>query len=233
MLKRALLGATALVLLAGTASAADLSTRYPVKAAPIPVQVFSWTGFYIGGHVGWGWASNNLDYTVAGAPPVTFGYGLGSSNGFTGGFQVGYNYQFANNVVLGVEADFDWSDIGTSSLLVGGPVGGAVVSQNVDYFGTIRARLGYAVDRFLPYITGGAAWAKVNYTDPFALNYDNTKWGWTVGAGVEYAITNNWTVKAEYLYLGFNDSTTNYPFGDVMTVSSDIQTARLGVNYKF
>ncbi|MEP9354738.1 outer membrane protein [Xanthobacter sp. KR7-65] len=232
MLKRALLGASALVLLAGTASAADLSTRYPVKAGPIPVQVFSWTGFYVGGNVGWGWASNSYDYTPF-ASPVTYSYDLGSSNGFFGGLQLGYNYQFVNNVVLGVEADFDWADLGSDTILVGGPVGGAVVSQNVDYFGTIRARLGYAMDRFLPYITGGAAWAKLNYSDPYGVSYDSTKWGWTAGAGIEYAITNNWTVKAEYLYLGFNDSKTTFFNGDQLSVSTDIQTAKVGVNYKF
>lgn len=231
MFKRALLGATALALLAGSASAADLANRYPVKAAPVPVPVFSWTGFYIGANVGWGFANNTFDYTPFGGP--TFGYDVGNTNGFVGGLQLGYNYQFANNVVIGVEADFDWSDIGADTFLVGGPVGGALVSQNVDYFGTIRARLGYAVDRFLPYITGGAAWAKTNFTDPFAVSYDNTKWGWSAGAGAEYALTNNFTVKAEYLYLGFNNSTVNYVNGDQLSVGSDIQTVKLGANYKF
>lgn len=231
MLKRALLGASALVLLAGTASAADLATRYPVKAAPVPVQVFSWTGFYIGGNVGWGWADNTYDYTPFASP--TYSYNPGTSNGFTGGLQLGYNYQFVNNVVLGVEADFNWADINTSGVLVGGPLGGGVIDQKVDYFGTIRARLGYAVDRFLPYITGGVAYANTKYTDPFGLSDSNLKWGWTAGAGIEYAITNNWTVKAEYLYLGFDNSSTNYFNGDQLTVGSNIQTARVGVNYKF
>ncbi|MFG1206406.1 outer membrane protein [Xanthobacter flavus] len=231
MLKRALLGATALVLLAGTASAADLATRYPVKAAPIPVQVFSWTGFYIGGNVGWGWADNTYDYTPFASP--TYSYSPGTSNGFTGGLQIGYNYQFANNVVLGVETDFNWADINTSGVLFGGPLGGGVIDQKVDYFGTIRARLGYAMDRFLPYITGGVAYANTKYTDPFGLSDSNLKWGWTAGAGVEYALTNNWTIKAEYLYLGFDNSKTNYVNGDQLSVGSNIQTARLGVNYKF
>ncbi|MFG1283846.1 outer membrane protein [Xanthobacter autotrophicus] len=232
MLKRALLGATALALLAGSASAADLATRYPVKAAPIPVQTFSWTGFYIGGNVGWGWADNTYDVTPFGSV-VSYSYSPGTSNGFIGGFQVGYNYQFANNVVVGVEADMDWSDIGSSTLVAGGPLTGGEISQNVDYFGTIRARLGYGIDRFLPYITGGAAWAKSNFSDFYGSSYNNTKWGWTAGAGVEYAITNNWTVKAEYLYLGFEKSSANDFFGDTYSVGSNISTAKLGVNYKF
>jgi len=232
MLKRALLGATALALLAGSASAADLATRYPVKAAPIPVQVFSWTGFYIGGNVGWGWADNSYDYTPFGLP--TFSYGLGSSNGFVGGGQLGYNYQFANNVVLGVEADFDWADIGKTATLVGGPVGGAIVNSNVDYFGTIRARAGYAIDRFLPYITGGAAWANSSTTIPGMWDSkSSTNWGWTVGAGAEYAITNNWTVKAEYLYLSFDGKNYTLANADTLSTGFDLQTVKLGVNYKF
>lgn len=231
MFKRALLGVSALALLAGTASAADLANRYPVKAAVVPVQVFSWTGFYIGGNVGWGWANNSLSYTTLGLG--TFDYNVGNTNGFLGGLQAGFNYQLANNVVLGLEADYQWTDLGSDTLLIGGPLGAGAVSQNVDSFGTIRARLGYAMDRFLPYITGGAAYAKLNYTDPFGLNFGNNKWGWTAGAGVEYAITNNFTVKGEYLYAGFSDTTQAYLNGDQISASTDIQTLRVGANYKF
>lgn len=232
MLKRALLGATALALLAGSASAADLATRYPVKAAPIPVQTFSWTGFYIGGNVGWAWSSGNYDYTPFGSL-VSYSYSPSDTNGFVGGLQAGYNYQFANNVVVGAETDFDWASISGNTLLAGGPLDAYSVSRNVDYFGTIRARLGYAMDRFLPYITGGAAYVNNGYSDPFGQSYSNTKWGWTIGAGLEYAITNNWTVKGEYLYIDAGNSTTNTFTGNTIDVSNKISTARLGVNYKF
>ncbi len=232
MLKRALLGATALALLAGTASAADLAYRYPVKAEIVPVQTFSWTGFYIGGNVGWGWASNSLDYNIFAGPTVS--YDMGDSNGFTGGFQAGYNYQFANNVVAGVEADFQFADINNKgTLLFRGPLGGGSVSQKVDYFGTIRARAGYAMDRFLPYITGGAAWANVGHSDIWGQSQSATKWGWTIGAGAEYAVTNNWTVKAEYLYAAFDDHKTTYTNGSSLKSGVELSTLKAGVNYKF
>ncbi|MFG1477523.1 outer membrane protein [Xanthobacter sp. V4C-4] len=230
MLKRALLGVSALALLAGSASAADLSTRYPVKAALMPAQLFSWTGFYVGGNVGWGFASNSFSATSGG---LTYGYDVGSSNGFIGGLQTGYNFQFANNVVVGAEADLEFADIGKESLLVGGPAGGFTASSNVDYFGTIRGRLGYAFDRFLPYFTGGAAWGKTGFTGPWAVSSDGVRWGWTVGGGAEYALTNNWTVKAEYLYIDLGDKTVTYPSGESVTGGVTLNTVKAGVNYKF
>jgi len=231
MFKRVLLGVSALALLAGTASAADMATRYPVKAMPMPVQVFSWTGFYVGANAGWGWADNSLSYTTPGWG--TFDYNVGNANGFVGGGQIGYNYQFANNVVIGLEGDYQWSDIGSANALLLGPINGALVSQKVDSFGTIRARLGYAMDRFLPYITGGAAYANLKYNDPWGFDFGNNKWGWAAGAGVEYAITNNITVKGEYLYAGFSDTDAVYPWGDTISGSTDLQVLRAGVNYKF
>ncbi len=231
MLKRAILGVSALALLAGTASAADLAYRYPVKAEIIPVQTFSWTGFYLGGNVGWGWASNSLDYQMFAGPLVS--YSMGSSNGFLGGFQAGYNYQMANNLVIGAEADFQFADINNKgNILFNGPLGGAVISQKVDYFGTIRGRVGYAMDRFLPYFTAGAAWANLKHSDTWTSE-SATKWGWTVGAGMEYALTNNWTVKGEYLYASFNDHKTTYLNGSTMKTGVDMNILKAGVNYKF
>ncbi|WP_234051584.1 MULTISPECIES: outer membrane protein [unclassified Xanthobacter] len=232
MLKRALLGVSALALLAGSASAADLSGRYayPVKAAVVPVPMFSWTGFYIGGNVGWGWADNAFDYTTGG---FSYGYDVGNSNGVFGGLQAGYNFQFANNVVLGAEADLEFSSISNSNLLLGGPVGGNVVSSNVDNFGTIRGRVGYAFDRFLPYFTGGAAWANTSLDAPWGLSQNSTRWGWTIGGGAEYAITNNWTVKAEYLYLDYGNKNVTYINGDTATSGLNMNTVKAGVNYKF
>ncbi|MGQ3672109.1 outer membrane protein [Xanthobacter sp. TB0136] len=233
MLKRAILGVSALALLAGTASAADLAYRYPVKAQAeiIPVQTFTWTGFYIGGNVGWAWASNSLDYQMFAGPLVS--YQMGNSNGFIGGFQAGYNYQFVNNVVAGVEADFEFTDIkNKGNILFNGPLNGSSVSQKVDYFGTIRGRLGYAMDRFMPYITGGAAWAKMGHSDGW-IDQSDTKWGWTIGAGMEYALTNNWTVKGEYLYASFNDHKTTTLNGSTLKSGVDLNVLKAGVNYKF
>lgn len=204
----ALLGA----MVAAPAMAADLAKpqSYPVKAQVVaPPPVFSWTGFYIGANAGYAWGSGKgaADY-----------YGL-SPDGWFGGGQVGYNYQFQNNVLIGVEADLQGSDISNSA---------NGVNSKLDYFGTVRARLGYAYDRFLPYVTGGLAYGK-NTINDLGYSDSNTHVGWTVGGGLEYAITNNWTARAEYLYMDLGKKTYDN-IGDAGITAS---TARLGVNYKF
>lgn len=204
----ALLGA----MVAAPAMAADLAKpqSYPVKAqVAAPPPVFSWTGFYIGANAGYAWGSGKgaADY-----------YGV-SPDGWFGGGQVGYNYQFQNNMLVGVEADLQGSDIS-------GNANG--VNSKLDYFGTVRARLGYAYDRFLPYVTGGLAYGK-NTINDFGYSDSNTHVGWTVGGGLEYAITNNWTARAEYLYVDLGKKTYDN-IGDAGIAAS---TARVGVNYKF
>ncbi|OYX12148.1 MAG: hypothetical protein B7Z15_10440 [Rhizobiales bacterium 32-66-8] len=234
-MKRALAGVSALALLGGAASAADLATRYPVKAVAPVVPVFSWTGFYIGGNVGWAWQENELTVSpVFGVAPSSIG--LGDSNGFAGGLQAGYNWQFANNVVLGLEADIQWADLGTSTvgLAAVGPFAVGYAEGSMDYFGTIRARLGYAFDRVLPYVTGGLAYGKTNYGTIYGVDTSETNWGWTVGAGVEYAFTNNWTAKIEYQYIDLEGSTYTLPatFGSI-AADTNLNVVKLGVNYKF
>jgi len=239
------LAAAMLVMSASTALAADLT--YEPAPVAAPAEVFNWTGFYVGVHGGYGWGHTQDTHN-----PNAFGQTL--SGGF-GGAQIGYNYQFANNVVLGAEADVAAGDIGKSW---GGvnefdPYYG---EDKIDWFGTIRARLGYSADRFLPYITGGVAWANVDHklgcdrnrvavtiggcNNAFETSKSDTAWGWTIGAGVEYAITNNVTVKAEYLYtdLGKNDVTlvdVNYPTSGVNNREFDtsFNSVKLGLNYKF
>lgn len=200
------------LLMAVPAAAADLARApaYPMKAdAPAAAPVFSWTGFYIGGNTGYAWGSGT---GAAGA------YGL-NPDGWLGGGQMGYNFQFQNNVLVGLEADVDASNISASH----GPV-----SSKLDYFGTVRARLGYAFDRVLPYVTGGLAWGN-NKITANGVSQSNTSTGWTAGAGVEYALTNNWTARAEYLYLDLGKS----GFQSVGDAGVTASSARLGVNYKF
>lgn len=239
------LAAAMLAMSASTALAADLT--YEPAPVAAPAEVFNWSGFYVGVHGGYGWGHTQDTHN-----PNAFGQTL--SGGF-GGAQIGYNYQFANNVVLGAEADVAAGDIGKSW---GGvnefdPYYG---EDKIDWFGTIRARLGYSADRFLPYITGGVAWANLDHklgcdrnrvavtiggcNNAFETSKSDTAWGWTIGAGVEYAITNNVTVKAEYLYtdLGKNDVTlvdVNYPTSAVNNREFDtsFNSVKLGLNYKF
>lgn len=203
----------AALLAAAPAFAADLAKSYPVKAPVVVAEpVFSWTGFYLGGNAGGAWGSVDSDAGVLDMSP----------SGFIGGGQVGYNFQFDNNVVLGIEADFQGSDVSDTSF---------GVQSKMDYFGTVRGRIGYAFDHILPYVTGGFAWGHNKVTDQLTgLETSNTLTGWTVGGGVEYALTNNWTVKGEYLYMDLGDD-----YYDSIGANAGLTASvvRAGINYKF
>ena len=208
-------GVAAIALLAAApAFAADMAQPYPVKAPPavIAEPVFTWTGFYIGANAGYAWGSGEEGAEVLGLDP----------DGFLGGGQIGFNYQFDNNVVLGAEADFQGSDIKDERL---------GFESKMDYFGTVRARLGYAFGNVLPYVTGGLAWGHNEVNDKLlGFSADKTAVGWTVGGGVEYAFTNNWTVKAEYLYMDLGDDYYS-SIGDNSGLTANV--VRAGINYKF
>ncbi|MGD0185983.1 MAG: outer membrane protein [Roseiarcus sp.] len=241
-MKRALLASTALcVILVSGAFASDLPTMKGPPPAPVPPPVFNWTGFYIGGNIGGVWTQDG----VVDLDPLNYGDIPGNSNtlglsGLLGGVQAGYNYQ-VQSFVLGVEGDLDFSSAkgSFSNFLHGEP---AVHSASLPFFGDIRARVGVAFDRFLPYVTGGVVFANLNnslvdYDYPFSLNRGSTATGWTVGAGVEYAIDNHWSVKAEYLFMQFPDVTASTVIPDAGTYAfkfkDSAQLARVGVNYRF
>lgn len=200
-------------LAAGPAAAADLSgapvARVPA-AAPVAVPVFSWTGFYIGGNAGYGWGSGQDALGISGVDP----------NGWLAGGQAGYNYQFGNNVVVGLEADVQGADISA---------GTPALSSKLDLLGTVRGRLGYAFGRVLPYVTGGFAWGN-NSVDFAGVGQSQTLTGWTAGAGIEYALTDHWTAKTEYLYTDLGSK-----FYDSIGANAGVtsQTARVGLNFKF
>ncbi|MDG4877509.1 porin family protein [Mesorhizobium sp. WSM4935] len=212
-----LLLATALVLASGTAYAADVLQEAPVAAS------FDWTGAYIGVNAGGGFGT--FKHTATGTPTSIDV----SSSGFLGGVQAGYNWQ-SGQVVYGVETDFQGADIkGDLSFPI------TLLKTKVDWFGTLRARIGYTpVDRFMIYGTGGLAYGhfKTDIGVP-AVSGSKTKAGWTIGAGAEYAINTNWTIKSEYLYtdLGKADVITVGP--DTLTDKIAFHTVRIGLNYKF
>jgi outer membrane immunogenic protein len=231
---RALSLAAIAAVVTSSAFAADLAPE------PAPVELpeaFNWTGFYAGVHGGYGWAKMDGDYFAPVETP--------QPDGFFGGGQVGYNFEFANKVVLGVEADAAWADLSddtvyNNTFIFPYSLG---YQAKVESFGTVRARAGYAIDRFLPYVTGGFAWANTEldsqFTQSFPVPFDShgsdtqTFTGWTVGAGFEYAFAGNVTAKVEYLYadLGSKD----FHLGDAgpFPVDLKMQTAKLGLNYKF
>ena len=193
-MKKILLASAALVAMTAGAKAADVVMTPPAEpyvAPQVIPQSFNWTGFYLGGTGGYDWASANVTYL--GVP----GSGDDFNGGKLGGF-AGYNYQFTNNVVLGVEGelDYNWNE---QSYDVGLPYS---VKAGSDWEGSVRARLGYAFDNALIYATGG--WALANgYVDANGLEQNQTFSGWTVGAGIDYALSKNVFAGLEYRYTDF------------------------------
>jgi outer membrane immunogenic protein len=244
----------------GPAVAADIPMRAP--AAPIMAPAFNWTGFYIGGNVGYHWdrdevttAANPVGWTVAGAAAIN-GVTGGSVNprGIMGGGQIGYNWQVGSNFLLGFEADAN-ALAGTSSRLVTNftvinPADVFTTSAQSTFLATVRGRAGFAADRVLFYVTGGLAVGTVKFADSFgsfgntdiaSVNTSSTRTGWTAGGGIEWAFDNNWSVKAEYLYVDLGRTSTLIPSCTTCAIGSDIgvnhryteSIARLGVNYRF
>lgn len=229
---RKFLGTTVFLLatVAGsTVYAADLATSTPPQAPVEAAPVFSWTGFYVGVNAGGGFGGNDdVGFHSFGSYLGRFGKLEGS--GFLGGGQIGYNYQFDPNWVVGLEADFQGADISDSFRN-----GTASASSKIDWFGTVRPRIGYAYDNTLFYGTGGFAYGHVKYKGALAgvsFDDDKTETGWTIGAGVEHAFTDHVTAKLEYQYVDFGSSKFG---GDTLNTkgSLDFHAVRVGLNYKF
>ena len=228
-MKKILLGTVALAALAGPAFAADMPARTYTKAPAYtaPALVYNWTGFYIGGHVGGAFTDgNNL---------------LGGSDArFLGGVQGGYDYQFAPNWVMGIEAQYSWLTGGSN----GGIVfpAGTVVTGNSDQLGSVTGRLGYTWGPALLYAKGGYAWRDNNNLNATVAGAaagfttdGNHKDGYTVGAGLEYMFAPNWSAKAEYQYYNFGKTTFTSGPADIVGASfrNDEHTVKVGVNYRF
>jgi len=223
--------AVALAALSGTALAADLPQRYSAPAPAVYAPVFTWTGFYVGLNAGYGWQnSSDISFynTALGTTAV-----LSNSNdgGFVGGAQAGYNWQMGQ-FVFGAEADIQYADLGGNGNWAPYYYGG---SSNGNYFGTVRARLGFAVDRALFYVTGGLAYGDVGHS---IFGGSGTKAGWTVGAGVEYAFTPNWTARIEGLYVNIDRGNgsgylVGTPYYVTSSKSNDFGVIRAAINYKF
>lgn len=235
-MKKLLLASTALLAMAGTALAADLPSR---KGAPIMepiVPAFSWTGLYIGLNAGYGWNTNDNNNDIYG-----FGGGGSDDGGFVGGAQIGYNWQF-NQFVLGAEADIQYADLKNKGSDFFDPVTGIYYGSSgrgVEWFGTVRARLGVAIDRALIYATGGFAYGgggnDNNYFGYYGGGGDDVKTGWTLGGGIEYAFTPNLTAKLEGLYVNLGKQDRDIYYTGYYTGRKDLEFAvvRAGLNYKF
>lgn len=257
-MKRIAIALAALGLSTALASAADMPLKAPPMAAPV-ASVYSWTGFYIGGHVGYGWGhTSNDSYTTAG---VFLDNTTSDPSGAFGGGQIGYNWQVSPNWLIGIEADGSVSDIkGTS---VGCTATGCASGLGTtDDFGTVRGRVGYIINNVLLYGTGGWAWSH-SHTDrtitcvvagggvcpggpsPSPLTgmvssaSGNNNSGWTAGAGVEWQFAPHWTAKVEYQHLEFDNVGRDYSYPGFPAASrhivtdGHIDTVRVGVNYLF
>ena len=213
-----------------SAKAADL----PVRPAPVPMApvayappAYNWSGFYVGGHIGGGFENSNWSDPITGASD-TF-----SNGGFLGGAQVGANAQF-NWLVVGLEGDFSWTSLikGTST-----DSAGAAITTSPQWTSTLTGRVGAAFDRLLVYGKGGLAIADDQSTftpvGGATLTDTVTRTGWTVGAGLEYALTNNWTVRAEYDYLGFGNKQLSFTPAVTSNADLNVQEIKAGFDYKF
>ena len=256
-MKRLLIGiSTAASLLATGAFAADLAVKQPVYTkAPVYVEpVFDWTGFYVGGNVGYSWGRSSDTSTLTNAAGTVLLTTSDKSNldGVVGGGQIGYNWQM-QNWLFGFEADIQGTGEKGSRAFTYAPVGffaavpaptPFVLEQKIEWFGTVRGRVGVlATPKVLLYATGGLAYGEVQSNEtigvtPVTFSNSDTRVGWTVGAGIEGAIGGNWTAKLEYLYVDLgtvNNTFTVSPSTNLSSYSSHItdNILRAGVNYKF
>ena len=222
--------------LAAPALAADL----PPPAAPPPrapvayipaAPAFTWTGFYIGLNAGYGFGQSNWT-----SPMGSSGYF--NVDGPLAGGTIGGNYQIGQ-IVVGAEGDFDWQNV--KGTLVGGncTLPGAIPAScrsASNWVGTFRGRIGYAFDRVLLYATGGGAFANIQASLNSLPWASSTELGWSSGVGVEVAMTDNWTAKAEYLAVGFEHAScglANCFAAPPVSVIFYESMVRGGVNYKF
>ena len=264
VLAAALLASTA----AGSAFAADLPSRKAPVVYAAPAPIFTWTGFYIGLNAGYTWSDRNV-ISLFTTDTGIGGFGAGQLNGafpftvaskrdgFIGGGQIGYNWQMGA-AVFGLEADIQ--GIAASKTNVGYfvPVAGwaptfSNYSRSLDWLGTVRGRLGFTIaPQFLLYGTGGLAYGGTTLgfaaTGPtwgppmaVATNLSKISVGWTAGVGAEYAFSNNWSAKVEWLYYDLGRQTTNtvaYVYGANLTTGAvsartSGHVVRAGLNYKF
>lgn len=248
------------------AYAADLPRRLPPPVFTAPAPVFSWMGFYAGVNAGYVVDNNDRVLTTGNTPANAAALLAGNrptffradSDGFTGGGQVGYNYQFgASRFVAGLEADAAYTDLDRTRTFVG-PTGlASQYRSSLDYLGTVRGRVGYAFDRLLVYGTGGLAYGGTSYRANFfgptgalalAGGRDDTDIGYAVGGGVEYALpptsflnvvgSSAVTIKAEYLFYDLGRTTIRVggtgvtgPYSARFGANGDL--VRIGLNYKF
>jgi high affinity Mn2+ porin len=210
-----------------SALAADIALKAPVYRA-----VYDWTGFYIGAHTGYSHGSSAATLTD---PAVSTAGNIFS--GVIGGVQAGYNVHLPSGMLLGVEADMTFPNYLTSNSVVSSLASArSDVSEQWDYVGTARGRVGYTSGPWLAYATGGLAWAGERFINTPVIGDEekhiSVRLGWAAGAGVEYAFAPHWSVKLEYLYSQFGRADIRFPSGTQYNSSMNFQSLRIGLNRK-
>jgi outer membrane immunogenic protein len=229
---RRLLLASSAIIMAGPALAADIAPRMSVKAPVVAAVPYSWSGCYVGGHVGAGWSRTNFfdpGVDAGFGPSGTIGpagtsLGVDSGAGVIGGAQAGCDYQFASNWVIGIGGDFSAADLRgvLNDPFFGGKNGQpATLSSRTEWIASVTGRLGYTWDHVLVYGKGGAAFSRDRYSlqnfvgfgPGFCVNgvtfvgcnatTSADRFGWTAGVGVEWAFAPNWSALLEYDHYGF------------------------------
>ncbi|HYW64777.1 MAG TPA: outer membrane beta-barrel protein [Bradyrhizobium sp.] len=237
------------------ALAADLAPRYTKAPPPAPVMVYNWTGCYIGGNVGGGWGrirENRTDVVLGTTVvPAAADFGSSEGTGVIGGAQIGCDYQFAGNFVVGIQGMFDFSDIRSTHTITAFPT---FFSENrtKDVF-TVTGRVGYLfAPQVLGYVKGGGAWARIDTNHfvsgpPVSLSEFATgqnRQGWTVGGGLEWMFAPGWSVFGEYNYMDFGRKSVGFTSAiagplaansapSIVSTRFEVQQALVGVNYKF
>lgn len=244
------------------ASAADMPFKAP---PPAPVAAYNWAGWYVGGNIGYGWGVHSdpgLSFVDPGAAVGFATYFAAGGNvtpnlnpsGVIGGGQIGYNWMLTPSWVAGLVADFQGSGIkaaATNASAVLATPTNQFNSDQIDWFGTVRAKLGFAQNNWLLYATGGLAYGRVDTSGSFNIlgatifngSNDATNVGWTAGAGLNYGLTSNWIVGVEYLYvdLGRTSYTETQPVvfpgtaGSSLTITNRAAAniVRASLDYKF
>jgi outer membrane immunogenic protein len=245
-MKRILIASALALAAGGQALAADLPPPAPrAPATYIPVAPpYNWTGFYIGGNLGYGFGSGSFSDTAVPASNFT----TTSNNGFLGGGQLGVNYEFWGGVVVGAEAMFDWAPNNGNTFT--GTNGGTIATATINnrWLTTATGKLGYAWDRVMLYGKGGGAWVGQSNSNvtiggvPFATTNSSNNLGWTAGVGIEWAFWGTWSARAEYDFVSLNNQTFTVPVnaaagpfsGDVISSRNRfLNLITAGVNYKF
>ncbi len=231
-MKKILLACIAGVALVAPAHAADLRPTYKAPPPPpvvAPVPIFSWTGCYIGANVGGAWAHKDFRFT--------FDEGSHTASGIAGGGQIGCDYQFASNWLIGIQGMFDGADLTGDHIF-----GDETFHTKVHWFGTVTGRLVFLVTpSFLIYGKGGVAFVGDNHSltenSSFASTGDFTRTGWDAGVGLEWMFLPSWSVWLEWDHMGFGDrnETFVFPNGDffVENVKQSVDKVLVGVNYRF